>query len=125
MELSDNFVAIEKDAEDAPVKDIKWYGKKDRTEDESIHDKGKGEPITIRLFEFKFPPNLDKLPTKEELLTKELIRFIKTSLWGDGLRAVLEPRVEIDKDGYKVFVPAQAKTGQSFLENPKTLQEWI
>lgn len=103
----------------------KWYGKEDRTDDSSIHDTGKGEPIVIRMFEFKFPPTLEVLPTKEQLLTPDYIKHIKTQLWGDGMRMVLEPRVQISKEGCKIFAPCQATTGNSFIEEPKLLQEWI
>ena len=102
----------------------KWYGKEDQTEDASIYDKGKGEPVVIRRFEFKFRPDLEKLPTKEELLTPDYIKSIKHQLWGDGLRIVLEPRILITKEGCNIFVPCQATTGNNFLEEPKTIQEW-
>lgn len=103
----------------------KWYGKEDQTENHSIHDKGKGEPIVIRMFEFKFRPDLQELPTKEQLLTPEYIKHIKNQLWGDALRMVLEPRVDITKEGCKIFVPCQATTGNSFIDEPKLLQEWL
>lgn len=103
----------------------KWYGKEDQTQDSSIYDKGKGEPIVIRLFEYRFPPTIAKLPTKEELLTPDYLKYVKTQLWGDGLRVVTEPRVNITQEGCQIFVPCQATTGNSFLEEPKYLQEWI
>ena len=119
-----NFEVVEENAIETNS-DIKWYGKEDRTEEKSIHDKGKGEPVVIRLFEFKFRPDLERLPTKEELLTPEYIKQLNTLLWADALRMVLEPRVEIKKEGCKIFVPCRATTGNSFLEEPKLLQEWI
>src|SRR3990167_1769293 len=120
-----NFELVEEDAIDAPVKDIKWYGKEDKTEEKSIHDKGTGDPVLIRLFEFRFPPTLEVLPTKEQLLTPEYIKHLKVQLWADGLRLVMEPRVMIDKEGCKIFAPCVAATGLSFLQEPKLLQEWI
>lgn len=121
--MSNNFeVALE----DADLQSsYKWYGKEDQTEEKSIHDKGKGEPVVIRLFEFKFRPDLKDLPTKEQLLTPEYLKQIDVELWADALRRVAEPRVVITKEGCQVFVPSVAKTGQSFLEEPKLLQEWI
>lgn len=121
----DIFEAVEKNAVDSPVDNIKWYGKEDRTEDESVHDKGTGEPVVIRLFEFKFRPGLEKTPTKEELLTPEYLKQIDITLWGDGLRRVMQPRTHITEEGCKIFVPCQAATGHSFLDQPKLLQEWI
>lgn len=120
-----NFEAIEEEAIDAPVKDIKWYGKEDQTEDQSIHDTGSGDAVVIRLFEFSFRPGLIELPTKDQLLTPDYLKQIDINLWSDGLRRVLEPRTNITKEGCKIFVPCVAATGQSHLDAPKLLQEWI
>lgn len=116
--------AVEKD-EELKIGEHKWYGKQDRTDDSSIHDTGKGEPIVIRLFEYKFPPTLETLPTEEQILTPEYLKELNVQLWADALRVVMKPRVAITKEGCKVFVPCQATSGNSFLEEPKMLQEWI
>lgn len=107
------------------VKEHKWYGKEDQTDPSLMHDTGKGEPVVIRLFEFKFPPTLKELPTKEQILTVEYIKHLQTLLWADSLRLVMEPRVVIDKEGCKIFAPCQARAGASFIEEPKLLQEWV
>lgn len=123
--MSKNFeFAVKNDAE-LKLGEHKWYGKEDRTEDELIHDKGQGEAVVIRLFEFKFRPDLERLPTSEELLTPQYLKQVDTQLWGDGLRRVMQPRTAISKEGCKVFVPCVATTGNSHLENPKLLQEWL
>jgi len=51
---------------------------------------------------------------------------LKATLWGDALRLISDDlvRVDINKEGCKIFVPCQATTGNSFLEEPKTIQEW-
>lgn len=121
----ESFEAVEHDAIDSPVKDIKWYGKEDRTEESSIHDSGKGTPIVLRFQEYKFPPTLEVLPTKDQILTAQYVKDMHTWLWGDGLRMVIEPRVSITKEGCRVCFTCQATTGNSFLEDPKMLQEWI
>ncbi len=110
---------------DSPVENIKWYGKQDQTDYTDIHDTGKGEPVVIRLFEFKFRPDLTETPTKEQLITPEYLKHIDTLLWADALKRVLDPRVEITKEGCKIFVPCIAKSGQSHLDAPKLLQEWL
>ena len=120
-----NFELVQEKDVDLGIGEHKWYGKEDQTEDKSIHDKGKGEPVLIRLFEYRFPPTLEVLPTKEQILTPEYIKQIKVQLWGDGLRLIMEPRVFIDKESCKVFAPCQSTTGNSFLEEPKLLQEWM
>jgi hypothetical protein len=122
--MAKDFEAIEKNAPETGG-DISWYGKEDATEEHSIHDEGKGEPVVVRLFEFKFRPDLEKLPTKSELLTPSYIKSVDGELWGDGLRRVAEPRIQISKEGCKIFVPCQAATGHSHLEEPKLLQEWL
>lgn len=125
METAKEFELVEENAKDSPVENIKWYGKEDETEQTTMHDTGKGEPIVIRLFEFKFPETLTELPVKEQILTPEYIKHLQVQLWADELRLVLEPRVSITKEGCKIFVPCQARTGANFLDKPKLLQEWI
>lgn len=107
------------------VKEHKWYGREDETATNLMHDTGKGEAIVIRHFEFKLNPSLERLPTKEEILTPEYIKHLSTLLWADSLRLVREPQVVIDKESIKIFAPCQARTGAVFTEEPKLLQEWI
>ena len=120
----ENFELIKDKEEELGIGKHKWYGKQDQTEEKLMHDAGVGEPVLIRLFEFKLSPYLEKLPVKEEILTNEYIRHLQATLWGDGLRLVMEPRVVIDKESIKIFAPCQASTGNNFLEEPKTIQEW-
>ena len=124
--MEKNFELVEKNAVDSPVENIKWYGKESQTDEKPMHDKGKGEPVLIRLFEFKFPPTLEHLPTKEEILTPEYLKQVRINLWADGLRLISDDliRIDINKEGCKIFAPCQATTGNSFLEEPKTIQEW-
>lgn len=124
MELPKEFTAIEHNAPETNT-DIEWFGKEDQTEARSIHDKGEGTPVVVRLFEFAFRPDIAKTPTKDELLTPSYIKHVDGELWGDGLRRVAEPRIHIDEKGCKIFVPCVASTGQSHLEEPKLLQEWL
>lgn len=120
-----NFEFAVKDDAELKLGEHKWYGKEDQTEDQSIHDKGQGESVVIRLFEFKFNPGLERTPTAEELLTPDYLKYIDTQLWGDALRRVMHPRISISKEGCKIFVPCVATTGNSHLESPKLLQEWL
>lgn len=123
--MDTNFELVEEDAVNSPVENIKWYGKEDQTDEKLMHDKGKGEPVLIRLFEFRLSPAIEGLPTKEQILTPEYIKHLKATLWADGLRLVMEPRVIIDKESIKIFAPCQAAMGNNFLEEPKLLQEWM
>jgi len=125
MDTPIDFEAVVEQDEELGLGAHKWYGKDAQSDEKLMHDEGKGEPVVIRLFEFKFPPTLETLPTKEQILTPEYIKHLQTQLWGDSLRLVMEPRVVIDKEGCKIFAPCQARTGATFTEQPKMLQEWI
>lgn len=124
-DMNNSFELTKDKDEDLGLDAHKWYGKEDRTDENSIHDKGIGKPVVIRLFEFKFPPTLENLPTKEQILTPEYIKHLQTLLWADSLRLVMEPRVVIYKEGCKIFVPCEARAGANFIDEPKMLQEWI
>lgn len=124
MSKTKDFELVEKQNADLKS-DIKWYGKEDQTDLFDIHDKGQGEKIIIRLEEFKLNPNLEKLPEKENLLTPEYLKFIDAKLWGDGLRRVMEPKVNITKEWARIFIPCVPATGQSILEETKLLQEYV
>ena len=119
-----NFEITKENDVDLGLDAHKWYGKEDKTEENLLHDTGSGEPVLIRLFEFKFPPTLETLPTKEEILTPEYLRHLRANLWADALRLVAEPRVEINKERCLIFAPCVATTGNSFIDQPKTIQEW-
>lgn len=103
----------------------KWYGKEDQTDEKLMHDIGKGEQVVIRLFEFELKPGLEKNPTEDEILTPEYMKHLQTLLWGDALRLVMKPRVNIKDGKLRIFAPCQATTGNSFLEESKLLQEYL
>lgn len=107
------------------VKEHKWYGHEDSTDESLMHDTGKGEAIVIRHFEFKLDPTLKQPPTKEQILTPEYIKHLQTLLWADSLRMVMNPTVRIDKDIMRIAVPCQPRTGATLSEEPKMLQEWM
>jgi hypothetical protein len=119
------FEFVEENATDSPVENIKWYARETQTDQKLMHDVGKGDTATIRLFEFKFPPTLEKLPTKEEILTPQYLRELNIQLWGDDLRLIREPEVSITKEGCKVYAACQPRSGSNFIEEPKLLQEWM
>lgn len=124
-QLTKSFEYVEENAVDSPTENIKWYGKEDQTDGKDIHDTGHGDVVTLRKFEFKFPPNMEKPPTKEELLTPQYLRELNTQLWGDDLRMIREPEITINKSGCIVYVACQPRSGSNFLEEPKLLQEWM
>jgi len=125
MNTPTSFEYIEENPIDSPTENIKWYGKQDQTAEKQIHDVGKGDTATIRLFEFKFPPTLEKLPVKEEVLTPQYLKELQIQLWGDDLRLIRQPEVVITKEGCKVYAACQPRSGSNFIEQPKLLQEWM
>jgi hypothetical protein len=115
------FEFTEKDAIDAPVKDIQWHGK-ELEFNTQIEDKGQGKPIFLRQFDFAIKPGVE-LPNKEEI-AEAYKKFIDGFLWKDGLRRIQELKVVIEKDKFKIFATCQAKTGAVILEKPLTIQDY-
>ena len=120
-----NFEFVKERDEELGIGAHKWYGKEDQTDTSLMHDKGTGENIVIRNFEFKLNPEIKVPPTKEQILTPEYIKHLQTLLWADSLRLVLEPRVVIDKEYIRIFAPCQARTGATITESAKFLQELL
>lgn len=122
--MSKNFELVKEWDNDLGIGAHKWYGNNEETDKSLMNDKGTGEPIVIRHFEFNLNPELKTPPTKDQILTPEYVKHLQILLWADSLRMVLEPRVEITKEKILVFVPCQARTGATFTEAPKTIFEW-
>lgn len=124
--MPNTFEVEDKNPFESPVENIKWYATEDQTQETTFQDKGKGDAVLIRLFEFKLSPTLKEVPTTDQILTPEYVQYLHAALWADDLRIidVNEIRVVINKDWCQVFVPCQARTGSTFLEEPKLIQEW-
>ena len=78
----------EKDAQDAPVKDIQWDVSQQQTKESETkleQDVGSGQPAIIRQFMFKTNPQTWKShpPTKQELFNHHL-KQIEIWLWQDA-----------------------------------------
>ncbi len=123
--MDKNYEFVKEKDEELGIGAHKWYGKEDQTDENLMHDKGTGDTIVMRFFPFKMNPELKVLPTKEQILTPEYVKYLKTQLWADGLRAVTEPTVKIDKDTFTIGVACHAVNGQVITEEAKYLQEWI
>lgn len=97
-------------------------------------DKGTGEAIIIRTFEFALNPETFKqhelrtgsMPTVQDIF-QEHSRGIESFLWQDGLTAAkdIEPRVIFSKNNktYLIMVGARPQKGQMIVDAPKTLSE--
>lgn len=121
---------IEENTTGTPVKDILWNANQINTESETHleDDKGFGQAIVIRTYEFTASPEAFKQhkPSKQELFNSHY-QGIEVMLWKDGLKVWPEvlPKVLINKKKtkYRIIVAGIAQKGQTFLEKPKTLAE--
>ncbi len=125
------FKAIEKDALDAPVKNVEWEGEeigavsKTNIQD----DKGEGQTITLRFFDFKANPETFRIqkPTAQQLFNTHL-RGIESSLWMNGLKVFSEvtPRLMFSKDkSHYRFIIAAISDGTTLQKDGKALSELL
>lgn len=115
------FEFIEKDAKDAPTKDVAWTGQEVEFNTEAL-DKGEGKPIILRQFDFAIPVGVE-LPDKKELASTYQ-KFIDSFLWKDGLRRIDDLRVVLQKDKFFIFATCQPKTGAVLLDKPLKIQDY-
>jgi len=128
--VNEEFVVVEKDAKDAPVKDIVWQGKDVEVESQTKleEDTGWGAPVIIRQFMFGVNPEAFNYhpPTKQELFNSHL-KGIEIMLWKDGLKVWpdVPPRLIFTKkkDRYTIFVAATPAKGHQLRETPQTLTQ--
>lgn len=116
------FTLVEENAKDSPVSDIKWHGKEVETPTTPLQDTGKGKPIILRCFDFAIKPGAD-LPSENEIL-EMYSKYIDTFLWKDSLRRIMDLKLVIEKDKFKIFATCQPKTGAVLLETPLTIQDY-
>lgn len=126
------FKAVEKNAKDAPVKDILWEGEEVTAHSDTKiqEDKGTGQAIILRSFDFVANPDNFKArkPTAQELFASHL-KGIEALLWGDGLKPFQEvqPRLLFSKDKkhYRFIIPCVVGLGQSLIEGTNTLSQLL
>ena len=121
MEELKEFEYLEKDAKDAPVKDIAWKGK-DIEFSSRLEDNKKGRPIILRCFDFTAPPGVE-LPSEQELADFHK-KQIDIFLWKDSIVRIDDLKVVIDKNKYKIFATCQGKMGAVLLEKPLAIQDY-
>ena len=104
-----------------------WYGQSVDVKSDPLVDKGTGDNIIIRTFEYSANPLILKTkPTKQELFNSHAEQ-IKLFLWKDGLEVVedVSPRIILKDKNYQILVGCKAKKGVAIMEKPQTLQEII
>lgn len=97
-------------------------------------DKGTGEAIVIRTYEFAMNPQTFRehelrtgnMPTAQDIF-QEHRKGIMSLLWQDGLTPAedIDPRIIFSKgtNTYLIMVGARPQMGQQVLDKPKTLSE--
>jgi uncharacterized Fe-S cluster-containing radical SAM superfamily protein len=124
------FRAIEKNAEDAPVKDIKWEGEEvaAMSDTKITQDLGTGQEIVIRFFEFGVNEEAFKqhTPTTQELFDAHRAGM-EALLWRDGLKPheAIEPRFMFSKNRkfYRFIITAVPRIGNVMVDKPLTLSQ--
>lgn len=105
-----------------------WHGSEVETQGEALFDGGTGGAIILRCFDFKFPPGITQIPTKDQILTPQYLKTLQTILYYDhDMEMCDEARVVIAKDGFKIFIPCTARKGSQIydrdgLATPKSIQ---
>lgn len=130
--MAKKFKAIEKNAKNAPVKDIEWEGEEVGVESDTKleEDKGTGQEIILRFFDFAANPEVFKnyKPTAQELFDSHR-KGIESLLWSDGLSAceAIEPRLLFSKDksNYRFVISCIKGIGNTMVDKPKTLSELL
>jgi len=124
------FKVIEKDAKDAPTKDIEWEGEEVQAESTTKiqEDKGTGQPIILRFFDFAANKEVfaQHTPTAQELFNAHR-NGMEAMLWTDGLTPceAIEPRILFakDKSHYRFVVSCIPSSGNTIIETTKTLSD--
>lgn len=126
------FKVVEKDAVNAPVKDIEWEGEEVGVESTTKiqDDKGIGQEIVIRFFDFA--SNVEAFrqhkPTAQELFETHK-KGMETILYADGLApcTAIEPRLLFSKDKsqYRFVVSCIPSLGNTFVDKTHTLAELL
>lgn len=132
MKKGKKFKAIEKDAENAPVKDIIWEGEEVQAESTTkiSEDTGTGQAIIIRFFDFGSNAETFKQhkPTAQELFDSHR-RGIEAQLWGDGLKPFegSEPRLMFSKDKthYRFIIACIPNRGNTLFDKTRTLSQLL
>ena len=117
-------VEIEKDGEH-------WVGEEfQAVSDKPMYDEGRGDKYSLRMFFFKFHPDIvsgkTKLPSKQELFNTHY-KQIELEVWRSGMRLMKDdkhpPQVRLKKDGYVIGV--LCGVGDRHIGQPLTLQQII
>ncbi len=126
------FKTVEKDAPKAPIKDVQWEGEELAAISETHieDDKGTGQTIDLRFFDFAVNPEAFKqqIPTAQELFNTHW-KGMLSLMWKDGWKPyeAIEPRFMFSKDRkyYRFIIACIPTMGNVIADKPRTLTELI
>ncbi len=126
------FKALEKDAIDAPTKDVSWEGQEVSAEaDTKIQDDlGTGQEVILRFFDFgaNVATFKEHKPTAQELFDGHK-GGLEALLWKDGLKPydAVEPRLMFSKDkkNYRFIIACIPRDGVVLADKPQTLSQLL
>lgn len=126
------FKVIEKEAINAPVKNIEWEGEEIGVTSETKleDDKGTGQEIILRFFDFG--ANVETFrryrPTAQELFNSHR-KGIEALLWRDGMKPFdgVEPRLLFSKDktSYRFVIACTPSSGNTLIDKTNTLSQLL
>lgn len=124
------FKSVEKNAKNAPVKNIEWEGEELQAESTTKieEDKGTGQAIVIRFFEFGANPEAFKLhkPTEQQLFDS-CRKGIEAILWKDELKPFegIAPRIMFSKNKthFRIIVGCTPRT--TLIDQTRTLSQLL
>ena len=132
MTRAKKFKALEKNAKNAPVKDIEWEGEDLQAQSDTKleSDLGTGQKVVIRFFEFGANPSAFQQykPTAQELFNHHR-QGIMSLLWRDELQPYedIPPRIIFSKSKthYRIIITCIPRGLTGIVENAFTLSQLI
>lgn len=132
MKTDKKFKLTEKNAINAPVKNIEWEGEELQAQSKTHleQDLGTGAKTVYRFFEFAANPEAfkNRKPTAQELFNDNK-KGIMAMLWKDELRPLeqIEPRLIFSKNKkfFRIIIICVSTSIIGILEDTKTLSQLL
>lgn len=132
MNKAKKFKVLEKDAENAPVKDIQWEGEELQAQSKTHleDDQGTGQKMVVRFFEFGANPKAFKQykPTAQELFDSHR-HGIMALLWKDELQPYegISPRIIFspNRTHYRIVITCLPRGITGIIDNSQTLTQLL
>ena len=130
--MAKKFKAFEKNAKNAPVKNIEWEGEEVTTHSQINleEDTGTGKEVILRFFDFgvNFQAFKNHKPSAQELFDNHR-QGLESLMWRDGLRPFeeVEPRLIFSKDKkhYRFIIACTPTLNSVLTDKPQTLSQLL